>query len=125
MIRVFKGEEEQNIVVKKWGSETILHNRGDYCGKILSFHQGGKFSMHFHILKNETWYVSEGLFKLITIDTEDAERHETTLHPGTIVEIEKGMPHQLEALTDGEIFEVSTMHYDSDSYRIEKGDSQL
>jgi hypothetical protein len=33
-----------------------------------------------------------------------------------------GQPHQLEALEDGEIFEVSTQHFDTDSYRIWKGD---
>jgi hypothetical protein len=31
------------------------------------------------------------------------------------------MPHQLHALTDGEIIEVSTQHFDYDSYRIKKG----
>jgi hypothetical protein len=30
----------------------------------------------------------------------------------------------LEAITDGEVFEVSTEHFDSDSYRVWKGDSQ-
>jgi hypothetical protein len=31
------------------------------------------------------------------------------------------MPHQLKALQDGEIFEISTQHFDSDSYRVWKG----
>ena len=35
-----------------------------------------------------------------------------------------GQPHQLEDLTDGIVFEVSTEHFDSDSYRVWKGDSQ-
>jgi len=30
----------------------------------------------------------------------------------------------LEALTDGTVFEVSTQHFDSDSYRVWRGDSQ-
>ena len=30
----------------------------------------------------------------------------------------------VEALTDGTIFAVSSQHFDSDSYRIQKGDSQ-
>ena len=33
-----------------------------------------------------------------------------------------GQPHQLEAITEGTIFEVSTQHFDSDSYRVWKGD---
>jgi len=36
------------------------------------------------------------------------------------------MPHQLiTGEQGGEIFEVSTEHFDDDSYRVEKGDSQL
>ena len=34
-------------------------------------------------------------------------------------------PHQLEALDEGRIFEVSTHHEDSDSYRVLPGDSQV
>jgi mannose-6-phosphate isomerase-like protein (cupin superfamily) len=40
---------------------------------------------------------------------------------GDVVTIPRGMPHQLEAVDDGEIFEISTQHFDTDSYRIEKG----
>lgn len=29
-----------------------------------------------------------------------------------------GQPHQLEDVTDGVVFEVSTQYFDSDSYRI-------
>ena len=36
-----------------------------------------------------------------------------------------GQPHQLEALTDGTVFEVSTQHFDQDSYRVWKGDTQM
>jgi quercetin dioxygenase-like cupin family protein len=44
------------------------------------------------------------------------------LYQGDTVTIERGEPHQLEALEDSEIFEVSTQHFDDDSYRIYKGD---
>jgi len=47
-----------------------------------------------------------------------------TLEPGWVVRQYPGQPHQLEALTDGRIFEVSTHHEDSDSYRVLPGDSQ-
>lgn len=115
---------EQNIVEKKWGYEIILHNRADYCAKILRFNKGGMFSCHFHLLKSETWFVSKGEFTLIYIDTDTADIKTEKLVPGMIIEVEKGSPHQLIALEDGEIFEASTMHYDFDSYRIAKGDSQ-
>ena len=124
MIDIVIEKDSENIVPKKWGCEVILHNRADYCGKLLRFHKGGKFSMHFHLLKTETWYVNYGMFTLKYIDPKNAEKHQIILTPGMIVEIEKGTPHQLIAMDKGEIFEVSTMHYDYDSYRIEKGDSQ-
>lgn len=124
MITIIKEEHDKDIVIKKWGNEIILHNRADYCAKLLRFHRGGKFSMHFHIEKTETWYVNSGMFILRYIDPKNAEKHQIILTPGMVVEVEKGNPHQLEALDDGEIFEASTMHYDYDSYRVEKGDSQ-
>jgi mannose-6-phosphate isomerase-like protein (cupin superfamily) len=117
---------EPKVVEKKWGRELILHNRLDYCAKILQFDkQGAKFSLHFHILKSETWYVHSGIFTLRYINPENADRGEILLQPGMTIDVEKGTPHQLELVSPyGEIFEASTMHYDYDSYRIEKGDSQ-
>ena len=42
-----------------------------------------------------------------------------TLVSGQKVMIERGLPHQLIALEDNStIFEVSTQHFDEDSYRI-------
>jgi len=49
-------------VPKGWGEEIIICNHELYCGKIMRFKQGAKFSMHYHMIKDETWYVNEGLF---------------------------------------------------------------
>ena len=111
-------------VVKGWGSEDIWVTNDKYCGKLMNFNTGAKFSMHFHREKDETWYVNEGVFIYRWIDTETAEVHEQQLYPGDSVRQLPGQPHQLEALSDGEVFEVSTQHFDSDSYRVWKGDSQ-
>jgi mannose-6-phosphate isomerase-like protein (cupin superfamily) len=116
--------EDLDVVLKKWGKEIILHNDDGYCGKILKFKDGAKFSMHFHLKKVETWYVVKGEFLLKFIDTDDATPYEKRISAGSVIEIGQGDPHQLIALTEGEILEVSTPHYDEDSYRIEKGDSQ-
>jgi len=114
----------KRIVPKKWGAEIIIHNDDEYCGKILKFNKGTKFSMHFHVKKKETWYVSKGSFQLHWIDTRNASEHYQLLYVGNIIEIERGDPHQLIAIEESEIFEVSTQHFDDDSYRIKKGDSQ-
>lgn len=111
-------------VPKGWGEELIIENNELYCGKLLIFKAGCKFSMHYHMIKDETWYVETGEFIYRWIDTETADVHEQKLKPGDIVRQLPGQPHQLEALTDGKIFEVSTQHFDEDSYRVWKGDSQ-
>ena len=113
------------IVNKNWGKEIWIHNDEEYCGKILRFFKAGnKFSLHYHIIKKESWYVGKGSFKYIMLDTENGTEAETIIHTGTCITIERGMPHQLIALEDmSEIFEVSTQHFDEDSYRIRIGDT--
>jgi quercetin dioxygenase-like cupin family protein len=111
-------------IPKGWGSEIVFENNELYCGKLLVFKKGCKFSMHYHMIKDETWYVNEGEFIYRWIDTETADLNERILKVGDTVRQYPGQPHQLEALTDGVIFEVSTEHFDSDSYRVWKGNSQ-
>lgn len=117
--------QKNNVIKKAWGAELIIHNDNNYCGKLLLFKKDAKFSMHFHVEKRETFYIKEGKFKLKYIDVKDATKYETELTSGAIIEIDRGDPHQLIAITEGVVFEVSTPHYDNDSYRIAKGDSQL
>ncbi len=118
--------KEPKRVEKKWGHELWIHNDNQYCGKLLVFtNSGNKFSMHYHMLKNETWYVQEGAFQFDWIDTESAERCYTQLQKGDVVYIQKGLPHQLTSLIDNSIvFEVSTEHFDEDSYRIYRNGPQ-
>ena len=111
-------------VPKGWGEELIIENNEMYCGKLLIFKKGCKFSMHYHLIKDETWYVDSGKFMYRWIDTETAEVNEQTLIKGDIVRQRPGQPHQLEALEAGTVFEVSTEHFDADSYRVWAGDSQ-
>ena len=111
-------------VPKGWGEEIVIENNEMYCGKVLIFKKGCKFSMHYHMEKDETWYVEHGEFIYRWIDTETAETKIVALNKGDVVRQRVGQPHQLEALTDGVVFEVSTQHFDEDSYRVWKGDSQ-
>jgi mannose-6-phosphate isomerase-like protein (cupin superfamily) len=114
-----------NKVEKKWGYELWIHNDEDYCGKLLVFNKcGDKFSMHYHLKKKETWFVQRGGFIFNWIDVENATLHTKVLAIGDSVLIERGLPHQLEAMMDeSTIFEVSTEHFDEDSYRIYRNSS--
>ena len=109
-------------IPKNWGKEFIIVNNEKYCAKLLIFKAGCKFSCHYHMIKQETWYVTKGSFRFTWINTEDASVQSKELEVGDIVTIPIGMPHQLYAHKDGEIFEISTQHFDSDSYRVWKGD---
>lgn len=110
-------------IPKGWGYEIIFENNEKYCGKLLVFNKGCKFSMHYHMIKDEAWYVKDGEFLYRWIDTETGKIQEQLLGEGSAVRQLPGQPHQLKALTEGTIFEVSTQHFDSDSYRIWKGDT--
>ena len=44
----------EGFVEKGWGSELIFATNDKYCGKLLKFNTGAKFSMHFHSVKDET-----------------------------------------------------------------------
>ncbi len=112
------------FVEKGWGSENIWATNEKYCGKLLNFEPGAKFSMHFHAVKDETWYVLSGKFKVITIDTSNAKRSITVLSTGDVWHNPPLLPHQLVCLEQGCIIEVSTPDSVADNYRIEPGDSQ-
>ena len=118
-------KQSKCIVPKGWGEEIIIENNELYCGKILIFDAGCKFSMHYHMNKDETWWVEYGEFIYRWIDTKTAKVNEDKLQEGDVVRQLPGQPHQLEAISNGRIFEVSTHHEDSDSYRVIKGDSQI
>lgn len=109
---------------KKWGGEYWIHNDDGYCGKILHFYKGAKFSLHAHH-KVETWYINSGRLKLIYIDTDNADRHEVLLEEDDVIHIPSLVPHQLIALEESEVFEVSQIHDENGSFRYEKGDSQI
>jgi quercetin dioxygenase-like cupin family protein len=110
------------IVKKDWGHELIFANNSaqNYCGKILHIKKGHKFSMHFHDVKQETFYVLKGLVKVCLVDvrSKNGDQSCETFHPGVCIDIPRLLPHQIEALEDSEIIEASTFHRDEDSYRI-------
>lgn len=112
------------MVPKGWGFEKWIVNNKDYCGKLLYFVKGKKCSWHYHILKDETFYIQSGkiLLKYSEEDNLD-ESYEIILNKGEKYHIYRGLRHQMIALEDTELFEFSTQHFEEDSIRIVQGDS--
>ena len=114
---------EIKFVPKGWGFEKWIVNTEQYCGKLLYFVKGKKCSWHYHVLKDETFYIQSGKIKLLHSDEDDlCNAIEVILNPGDKFHIYQGLKHQMIALEDTELFEFSTQHFDEDSYRIIKGD---
>jgi mannose-6-phosphate isomerase-like protein (cupin superfamily) len=111
-------------VPKGWGSEMIWATNDLYCGKFMNFDSGGKFSMHFHRDKDETWYVMSGKFIVKYIDTRDASVYSKELGVGDVWHNPPLQPHQLICLEEGTVIEVSTPDSIEDNYRVLPGDSQ-
>jgi quercetin dioxygenase-like cupin family protein len=114
----------EGFVKKGWGHELIWSTNDKYCGKLLHFNKGSKFSMHFHALKDETWYVLSGRFEVCWIDTTDASEKLVQLLQGDTWHNKPLLPHQLICIEEGTIIEVSTPDSVEDNYRVFPGDSQ-
>lgn len=99
-------------VKKIWGEEKIIINT-EYCGKILSLKKGFRCSLHYHKLKDETFYIIGGWVKM------EVGRKNWIMKPGDVQRIKPGRLHRFSGLTDAEIIEFSTNHLNSDSYREE------
>jgi quercetin dioxygenase-like cupin family protein len=114
---------EMTFVKKGWGYERWIVNKEEYCGKLLFFEKDKRCSWHRHELKDEVFYLQSGKMIVKFSDQDDiAEAEELLLNPGDNFYVYQGLRHQMIALEDSELFEFSTEHFDSDSYRIVKGD---
>ena len=114
---------EIKFVEKGWGYERWIVNKPEYCGKLLYFDAGKRCSWHYHVLKDEVFYLQSGKMMIYYSDGSDISKaKQKILSPGENFHVYRGLRHQMVALEDTELFEFSTQHFDSDSYRILKGD---
>lgn len=103
------------IVNKAWGEEHWIVNR-EYAGKKMVLYKNHKCSLHFHKIKDETFYVIKGL---VLLEINDQVK---VLKPGDSTLIKPNDKHRFTGLEESEIIEFSTHHYDEDdrdNYRLE------
>ena len=125
------------FVPKGWGFEKIIVNNTLYCGKLLYVIKDMRGSIHYHKIKNESFYVHSGHVEVRYYDDREALEaflnqngpnkvydlmEKIILGPGDVFPVPVGRVHQLIGLQDSEVFEFSTEDFSDDSYRLIKGD---
>jgi len=104
-------------VVKPWGWEDRWAVTDRYLGKILHIKAGEALSLQYHNKKDECILIARGEMDLELGD--DAGQLVThRLKEGDTVHITPGLRHRMTAVTDVDVFEVSTPEID-DVVRLE------
>lgn len=123
MARIDKKIESETFRFDRgWGYEIWIENLSDYCGKALYIFEGKCGSMHYHMNKLETMYLEWGHVRLDFIDAELGSQYSIDLFTGDSIRIPRGQAHQIHGIEKSKLMEFSTIHEESDSYRIWKGD---
>ena len=104
------GPSQIKTVPKPWGHETIWALTDAYVGKILHITAGQALSVQYHNVKDETVYLMSG--ELIYRVWDGDVARDVDLKVGQAFRITPGTVHQMEAVTDCDVLEVSTPHLD-------------
>jgi mannose-6-phosphate isomerase-like protein (cupin superfamily) len=100
-------------VPKPWGHETIWAHSERYVGKILHITAGHELSVQYHNRKDETVYLLSGeITYRVQKDGNDDVLDDVKLKIGESFRITPGTIHQMIAVTDCDVLEVSTPEVD-------------
>lgn len=118
--------KNENIVLPQKAQVNIYHHCGldrfesvgavfvniinrDYCKSYVIMKPGQDYPVHYHKIKNETFYVLRGTLRICVNDKE------FILSPGEMLNVERGCDHSF-GTSKGCIFEeISTMYIPNDS----------
>ncbi len=99
-------------VTKPWGYETIWAQSERYAGKILHINAGHELSVQYHNKKDETVYLLSGQIIYRVQRDGDEVLDDVRLQVGESFRIIPGTIHQMVAVTDCDVLEVSTPEVD-------------
>ena len=107
------GPVTTRVVPKPWGQELIWAETESYVGKILHINAGHALSVQYHTMKDETVHLLSGeIIYRVQRSGRNDELEDVHLKAGDSFRIAPGTIHQMEAITDCEVLEVSTPHRD-------------
>ncbi len=111
--RATSGRVALTRVAKPWGHETIWAHSERYVGKILHINAGHELSVQYHNRKDETVHLLSGeIVYRVQKDPNDDALDDVQLRVGESFRITPGTIHQMVALTDCDVLEVSTPEVD-------------
>ena len=104
---------------RPWGTEDLIALvSNQFSVKRLKIKAGNKGGLQYHRLKDEVAIIISGKM-LIRYDLGDKVLREKFVEAGDVVHFPPGLVHQEEAITDCEIIEASTPHF-NDRVRVEE-----
>ncbi len=104
---------------RDWGEEILLViSEGKFTMKKLKIKKGFSGGLQYHRKKDEAAYIISGRL-LVTYENEEGSLKKKELKEGSWLHFPNGSIHQETALTDVELVEVSTPHF-NDRVRVEE-----
>lgn len=91
----------------------------EYCKKLIVQLAGQKHPMHYHQKKEETFQILHGI---LDVDIEGRKRR---LYPGDTLLVPRGVWHSFQSPTGVIIEEISTTHFNDDSFYEDKAINQM
>jgi mannose-6-phosphate isomerase-like protein (cupin superfamily) len=108
----------QSVGERPWGTEDLLALVSkQFSVKRLKIKAGNKGGLQYHRFKDEVAIMISGQM-LIRYDLGDKILQEKIINAGEVVHFPPGLVHQEEAITDCEIIEASSPHF-NDRVRVE------
>ena len=93
-------------VEKPWGHELWWAQTEKYVGKLLHVKAGFQLSLQYHVKKDETIHLAAGTMVLVLKEGDRLVDHE--MKPGESYRVRPGTIHRMRAVTDCDVWEVST-----------------
>ena len=106
------GRADIRHVPKPWGHEKIWAVTDRYVGKILHINAGHELSVQYHNRKDETIYLLSGEMAFRVGKDGGEVLQDMKLKAGESFHVTPGTIHQMAALTDCDVLEVSTPELD-------------
>lgn len=113
-VRSEPGRVGVDTVPKPWGYEKIWARTDRYVGKILHINAGCELSVQFHRKKDETIHLLSGeiVYRVARNAADESLLEDVRLRIGESFRITPGTIHQMVAVTDCDVLEVSTPELD-------------